>query len=142
MGYALGKGLKLDADPSGFMYHAPCHDSLEGRAVEKLGELGGFGDIAPVEHCCSEAGTLALSRPDITDSMLQRKRSAISEVQEETGERVILTNCPSCVQGLGRNMDLGVEPLHIDVAIAEKLSGSGWKNRFKEQAESATAVRF
>ena len=141
MSYALEKGLKLDGDES-CMYHAPCHDSLDGKALEKLNELGGFGVVTPVDHCCSEAGTLALSRPDITDSMLQRKRGAILEVKEETGETVMLTNCPSCVQGLGRNRDLGVEPRHIAVAVAEKMSGQAWKNHFKEQALKATAVRF
>ena len=139
--YAVGNGLKLEGNGR-CMYHAPCHDSLEGKALETLSELGGFGVVTPVDHCCSEAGTLALSRPDITDSMLQRKRDAIRDAKEETGEGVILTNCPSCVQGLGRNRDLGVEPLHIAVAIAEKLSGADWKVRFKEQAAKATAVRF
>ncbi|MCW8819609.1 MAG: (Fe-S)-binding protein, partial [Ignavibacteriaceae bacterium] len=99
-------------------------------------------DVTPVEHCCSEAGTLALSRPDITDSMLQRKRAALLDAKEETGEGVILTNCPSCVQGLGRNRELGVEPRHIAVAIAEKLSGKEWKKRFKEEAAKASGVRF
>ena len=140
-GFALRHGLKLDGSES-CMYHAPCHDSLDGKALEKLAELGGFGNVTAVDHCCSEAGTLALSRPDITGSMLQRKRAAISEKKEETGESVILTNCPSCVQGLGRNRNLEVEPRHIAVAVAEKISGSAWKNHFKEQALKATAVRF
>ena len=141
MNYALEKGLKLKGSDN-CLYHAPCHDSLKGEAVEKLGELGGFATVTPVEHCCSEAGTLAFSRPDITDSMLQRKRTAIQEVKEETGESLMLTNCPSCIQGLGRNTDLGVEPRHIAVAVAEKISGHAWKNHFREQALQATAVRF
>ena len=41
--------------------------------------LGGFGGVEAVPHCCSEAGTLALSRPDITDAMLDRKRGAFAE---------------------------------------------------------------
>uniref|UniRef100_B3EIZ5 FAD linked oxidase domain protein n=1 Tax=Chlorobium phaeobacteroides (strain BS1) TaxID=331678 RepID=B3EIZ5_CHLPB len=141
MSYAVEQGLRLEGGENR-LYHAPCHDSLDGKAVERLNELGGFGDVTPVEHCCSEAGTLALSRPDITDSMLQRKRAALLDAKEETGEGVILTNCPSCVQGLGRNRELGVEPRHIAVAIAEKLSGKEWKNRFKEEAAKASGVRF
>ncbi len=140
-GYAIRQGLKLDGRDER-LYHAPCHDSLEGNALERLKELGGFGKITPVEHCCSEAGTLALSRPDITDSMLQRKREALREAKEETGCSVILTNCPSCIQGLGRNRKLGVEPQHLAVAIAEKVSGPDWKTRFGKQAEKAIAVRF
>ena len=41
--------------------------------------LAGAGArVATVPHCCSEAGTLALSRPDITDAMLHRKRAALA----------------------------------------------------------------
>ena len=141
MTYALERGLQLEGTDNS-LYHAPCHDSLGGKAVEELGRLGGFAKVTPVEHCCSEAGTLALSRPDITDSMLQRKRDAIEKARKETNGKVILTNCPSCVQGLGRNRDLGVEAKHITVAIAEKISGPVWKARFREQAAKANAVRF
>jgi D-lactate dehydrogenase (cytochrome) len=55
---------------------------------------------------------------------------------------VILTNCPSCVQGLGRNLDLGIEPQHIVVALAEKRSGSGWMELMRVQASKGTAVSF
>jgi hypothetical protein len=54
----------------------------------------------------------------------------------------VLTNCPACVQGLGRSRNVGVEPLHIAVALAEKLSGAEWKKQFLEQAARATAVAF
>jgi len=142
MSYAIEQGLRLEGDES-CLYHAPCHDSLGGNALGELQAMGGFDTVTPVEHCCSEAGTMALSRPDITDSMLHRKREAISDCLEHAGSRkVILTNCPSCVQGLGRSRDLGIEPMHMTVAIAEKISGSNWKERFLEQAARATAVSF
>ncbi|NTW70211.1 MAG: DUF3683 domain-containing protein [Chlorobiaceae bacterium] len=139
--YALEKGLKLDA-VGDYLYHAPCHDSLSGRAQETLRSIGGFSSVTPVPHCCSEAGTLSLSRPDITDSMLHRKRDAIEETGRHTPSRVILTNCPSCVQGLGRNLDLGIEPLHIVVALAEKLSGPAWREAMLSQASKASKVTF
>jgi FAD/FMN-containing dehydrogenase/Fe-S oxidoreductase len=142
MTYALERGLKLEGGES-CLYHAPCHDSLGGNALKELQETGGFSVVTAVPHCCSEAGTMALSRPDITDSMLQRKREAISACLDKSGDRgVILTNCPSCVQGLGRNRDLGIHPLHTAVAIAEKLTGKEWKQRFLEQAARANAVSF
>jgi Fe-S oxidoreductase len=94
-----------------------------------------------VPHCCSEAGTLALSRPDITDSMLHRKREAFALVLK--GEKAtVLTNCPSCLQGLGRNRELGITPVHIAVALAEKYSGAEWKKKFLVQAARATAISF
>jgi FAD/FMN-containing dehydrogenase/Fe-S oxidoreductase len=140
--YALERGLKLEGEGD-WLYHAPCHDSLEGQALEVLSKLGGFGSVEPVPHCCSEAGTLSMSRPDITDSMLHHKRSALAEpLGERPAGARILTNCPSCVQGLGRNIPLGVEPRHIAVALAEKISGAGWLDRFREQARRAHAVSF
>jgi len=139
--YALEKGLRLGGDGK-YLYHAPCHDSLGGKAVETLRKFGGFGSVEAVPHCCSEAGTLALSRPDITDSMLHRKRDAIRDAMNGTPHQVILTNCPSCVQGLGRNMDLGIEPKHLVVALAEKHSGAGWTEILLAQANRASAVSF
>jgi FAD/FMN-containing dehydrogenase/Fe-S oxidoreductase len=139
--YLLERGLHVEGTGE-YLYHAPCHDSLEGRANTVLAELGGFGDVKAVPHCCSEAGTLSLSRPDITDSMLHRKREAFLEVIGEGKKATVLTNCPSCLQGLGRSRDVGVQPLHIAVALAEKLSGAEWKNKFLEQAARATTVAF
>ncbi|MBV5303646.1 MAG: DUF3683 domain-containing protein [Chlorobium sp.] len=139
--YALGKGMKLNGGGD-YLYHAPCHDSLSGKGGETLRTLGGFGLVTAVPHCCSEAGTLALSRPDITDSMLHRKRDAITEGMHGRSGAVILTNCPSCVQGLGRNLDLGVVPQHIVVALAEKISGSGWMELMRKQTAGAAAVSF
>ncbi|MBK9519896.1 MAG: DUF3683 domain-containing protein [Anaeromyxobacter sp.] len=141
-GYAAEQGLTV---PGGgdYLYHAPCHDSLDGKAGAVLGRLGGFGSVVAVPHCCSEAGTLSLSRPDITEKMLHRKQDAFGEaLHEHPGRSVVLTNCPSCVQGLGRSRGLGVEARHIAVALAEKLSGAGWLDRFRAEAARAHAVHF
>jgi FAD/FMN-containing dehydrogenase/Fe-S oxidoreductase len=139
--YLLRQGLKLDAKGE-YLYHAPCHDSLSGKALQTLRGIGGFGSITAVPHCCSEAGTLSISRPDITDSMLQRKREAIRESLHGKGDTIMLTNCPSCVQGIGRNLDLGIIPKHIAVALAEKHSGSGWIDLFRNQAATVSKVTF
>jgi Fe-S oxidoreductase len=139
--YALERGLRLLGEGS-FLYHAPCHDSLDGKATKVLKDIGGFGSVQSVPHCCSEAGTLSLSRPDITDSMLHRKQAALAEAIGELQKVTVLTNCPSCVQGLGRSRGLGVEPKHIAVALAEKFSGAGWKEQFLSQASRATAIAF
>jgi len=139
--YTLDKGLKLEGRED-YLYDAPCHDSLFGKADQTLRTLGGFGSVTAVPHCCSEAGTLALSRPDITDSMLHRKRDAIMDVMHGKKKAVILTNCPSCVQGLGRNLDLGIEPRHIIVELAEKLSGAGWKQSLQNRILKGIVVSF
>lgn len=139
--YLQEKGLALNGKNT-YMYHAPCHDSLGGKAPDILKKIGGFDDVVSVPNCCSEAGTLALSRPDITDSMLQRKREAIKDSMKENDSNVILTNCPSCVQGLGRNLDIGIEPRHILVDLAEKVSGKDWQRQFEINARKAKAVSF
>ncbi len=140
-GYLLERGLQLEGGGQ-FLYHAPCHDSLDGKAAKVLHDLGGFGAVQAVPHCCSEAGTLALSRPDITGAMLHRKRDAFVEAIGTGQKATVLTNCPACVQGLGRSRDVGVQPLHIAVALAEKLSGADWKKEFLAQAARATAIAF
>ena len=137
--YMLERGLKVEGADS-CLYHAPCHDSLDSKATGVLKKLGGFGVITPVPNCCSEAGTLSLSRPDITDSMLDRKRAAFAEVLDRE-KRTVLTNCPSCLQGLGRMRDI-IKPMHVAVALAEKHSGPEWKKKFLVQAGRATAVSF
>jgi len=124
-----------------FLYPAPCHDSLDGRGAALLAAAGATVGVVP--HCCSEAGTLALSRPDITGAMLHRKRAALVEERAgRPGQSVLLTNCPSCLTGLGRNRDLGIEPRHIAVELARTLSGPGWLDSLRVRARTAQPVRF
>jgi Fe-S oxidoreductase len=140
--FALKLGARVEHGGD-WLYHAPCHDSLEGRAPEVLAKLAGM-KLERVPHCCSEAGTLALSRPDVSDAMLHRKRAALAEAVETRRDdaRVVLTNCPSCLQGLGRNAALGVTARHIAVELARAASGRGWMEAFRERAARAVAIRF
>lgn len=138
--YAAQQGLKLPGGGN-YLYHAPCHDSMQGTAAATLKSMGDVR-LQPVPHCCSEAGTLALSRPDISHAMLHRKRVAIEEGLKETAAgQVMLTNCPSCLQGLGRHGSL-VCPRHIAVEMARLLSGDDWLTRFRQQAARAIPIRF
>jgi FAD/FMN-containing dehydrogenase/Fe-S oxidoreductase len=138
--FAVDAGLRLEGERS-VLYHTPCHDSLGGKGVETLARAGYAAEAVP--HCCSEAGTLSLSRPDITDSMLHRKAEALREaVAGRPPGTVILTNCPSCVQGLGRNASSGAAPRHVAIELASRVSGEGWPEAFRAQAARAKAVRF
>jgi D-lactate dehydrogenase (cytochrome) len=138
--YLAEVGLNL-VGSGDYLYHAPCHDSLAGQAGKVLQKVGGFNSIVSVPHCCSEAGTLALSRPGITGQMLDRKRDALQAAMD-ANRRTVLTNCPSCIQGLGRNRDLGIQPKHIVVELAQKHAGEAWRSQFEAIARHATAVRF
>jgi D-lactate dehydrogenase (cytochrome) len=95
-----------------------------------------------VPHCCSEAGTLALSRPDITEAMRHRKSVSTREILAGTNGTVMLTNCPSCLQGLGRNVDTDARPRHIVVEMARRLSGDGWLDILRARAAAAQAIHF
>lgn len=142
--FALEQGLTLEGEVTSktYLYHTPCHDSLDGKALKVMEKLGGFGEVTTVPDCCSEAGTMSLSRPDITNGMLHRKRASIQKAMPESGKATILTNCPSCIQGLGRNKDMGLETEHLTVALARKFSGENWQEEFKLQAAKAKAVSF
>ncbi len=137
----MERGLRVEGGED-VLYHAPCHDSLDGRAAELLEACGGARRVETVPHCCSEAGTLALSRPDISDAMLDRKRQALRAAMGDREEATVLTNCPSCLQGLGRCAPMGVRPQHLAVHLAERLDGPGWPERLRERAAAAQVIHF
>ncbi|WP_028319181.1 DUF3683 domain-containing protein [Desulfobulbus elongatus] len=124
-----------------YLYHAPCHDSLQGEGTLMLRRLG--AKAVAVAGCCSEAGTLALSRPDIAGAMLRRKRDHLRAATEgHPGPHTIVTNCPSCISGLGRNRDLAVEPQHLAVLLAESLGGATWRQELIGLVRNAEVITF
>lgn len=138
--FAGSRGLALPKDGTA-LYHTPCHDSFDGAGLAVLASTLGVA-ATDVPHCCSEAGTLALSRPDIAEAMRHRKREALSAAKGPgAGRPVVLTNCPSCLTGLKRNEDLGVEPRHVAVEAARRLSPD-WRALFAERARNAAVIRF
>jgi len=124
------------------LYHTPCHDSLDGKADQILKNHTGYS-LKKIPHCCSEAGTLALSRPDISSTMLIRKGSALKsgKINPEKDE-IILTNCPSCITGLGRNRNKGVIPRHIAVELAIQKGGTNWREELIRQVSGSERVTF
>ena len=82
--------------------------------------------LDPVPHCCSEAGTLALSRPDIAEAMLHRKREAMAEALRAARRARAPDQLPLMLDGAGAQAVLGVEARHVVVELARTLSGDGW----------------
>ena len=109
------------------LYHAPCHDSLDGQGL-KLLKQAGAATVITVPHCCGEAGTLALSRPDIAHAMFQRKAKALAEkIDPSKPLAACITNCPACLQGLGRQQRrTTVRAVHLTEALAEMHGGQFW----------------
>ena len=138
--FSLEAGLMARVGGEVF-YHKPCHDSLEGRGEDVL-KKAGLG-VAGVPHCCSEAGTMALSRPDISCALLARKAVALQgAIGKGPAGAVLITNCPSCLTGLGRNAGLGASPRHMAVELAERTGGKGWKEELGEMLKNAETVNF
>ncbi len=121
--FVRSRGLVVPAGAD-CLYHAPCHDSLAGEGLRTIAALGRQATVVPA--CCSEAGTLALSRPDIAGALRERKGAAL-RAAHGPGTIDILTNCPSCIQGLGRNAaKTEVRPKHVAVDLAERAGGPDW----------------
>ena len=139
--FVLENGLEVRGS-SNCLYHAPCHDSLDGEASTLLSEYTGYS-VESIPHCCSEGGTLSMSRPDITNAMLKRKREEIQLYTGQKGrETTLLTNCPSCIQGLGRNSDLDIVPRHLAVELAIQSGGQNWEEKLKERVKQAEVITF
>ncbi len=135
-----GNGRFSFRRPETLLYHTPCHDSLDGAGPHLLGRL--YAKVACVPDCCSEAGTLALSRPDIASAMLERKRESLKRAMIGNAAALVATNCPSCISGLGRNREMGLSPRHITVILAEILGGEGWRDDFSRLVAGAEKVTF
>ncbi|MFO7751790.1 MAG: DUF3683 domain-containing protein [Desulfobacteraceae bacterium] len=140
--FALDKNAPVSLDEK-FMYHAPCHDSMEGKGKRIINSKT-EAEVHAIPFCCSEAGTMAMSRPDISDSMLNRKQEAIGSFMEHhTDFKKILTNCPSCLQGLGRcSARHKIEPVHLSVELAGQIGGKGWKNELDDLVKESTLIQF
>ena len=126
--------------PETLLYHTPCHDSLDGAGPNLLGRL--YAGVNSVPDCCSEAGTLALSRPDIAYAMLERKRESLEKAMAGNNATIIATNCPSCLSGLGRNREIGIIPRHMAVVLAEALGGEKWMSECSLLVANAERVTF
>jgi Fe-S oxidoreductase len=140
-GFVLKTGVKINAGET-CLYHRPCHDSLDGQG-EALLETCGYR-VTPVPHCCSEAGTLSLSRPDISNAMLARKQRTLSGIIGASGQPGIklLTHCPSCLQGLGRNADKNIIPRHMTEELAIQIGGKDWEKEAGTLVQNAERIIF
>ena len=134
-----GCNVQLETD---CCYHAPCHDSLNGQGEEILRTITS-GTVRPVPFCCSEAGTMSLSRPDISNAMLIRKQQAIREcIPPDDAESIILTNCPSCIQGLSRNAGSGIRPVHMAEHLALTIGGPDWETALNRYMTNCEVISF
>ncbi|MFZ0467564.1 MAG: FAD-binding oxidoreductase, partial [Thiogranum sp.] len=149
--YLLEKGVSLEGVTGRqYLYHDPCHTPMKTYApLEVAGKLLG-GDVRLSDRCCGEAGTLAVSRPDIATQIRFRKEEELREGirgftgrdRVEQGEVKLVTSCPACQQGLSRYAeDTGLESDYIVVELANNKLGEGWQQRFVDAVKSGGIER-
>ncbi|MGB1255156.1 MAG: DUF3683 domain-containing protein [Thiolinea sp.] len=142
--YLLEKDVKLEGvEGVQYMYHDPCHSPMKSYAPIKVAsELTGK-NVVMTDRCCGEAGTFAVSRPDIASQLRFRKDESLrAGIKELTGNNTarngdvkLLTSCPACVQGLSRYADdTGLDTDYIVVEMANHLLGEHWQRDFVDKA--------
>ncbi len=138
--YLLEKGVHLEAGQGvQYLYHDPCHTPMKTHNPIQVASTLMGQPVMLSDRCCGEAGTFALSRPDIATQLRFRKQEQLAQgIQALTGETTaiagnvkLLTSCPSCQQGLARYADdTGLETDYIVVELANHLLGREWEKQF------------
>ena len=149
--YLMEKGVKLDAvDGRRYLYHDPCHTPMKTYAPLQVANRLLGAEVRLSDRCCGEAGTLAVSRPDIATQIRFRKQQELQDGvraftgkdRVENGEVKMLTSCPACQQGLSRyEADSGLKSDYIVVELANHKLGDGWQQRVVERAKSGGIER-
>lgn len=149
--YLLEQGVSLDGvEGTQYLYHDPCHTPMKTHDPIKVASTLMGKDVKLSDRCCGEAGTLAVSRPDISTQIRFRKQEELQkgveamtgEVMAKDGNVKLLTSCPACVQGLSRyGDDTGLETTYIVSELANKVLGDGWQKRFVERAKEGGIER-
>jgi FAD/FMN-containing dehydrogenase/Fe-S oxidoreductase len=151
--YLMEKGVRLE-NVTGvrYMYHDPCHSPMKKhdplQVVNTLMNSAQNGVIEKNDRCCGEAGTLAVTRPDVSTQVRFRKemevRIGVEQIRAagHTGEVKMLTSCPSCLQGLKRfNDDAEMDADYIVVELAKNLLGPDWLPQFVQRANAGGIER-
>lgn len=83
-------------------YHDPCH-LVRGQGIKKeprqlLSAAAEYREMADADMCCGGAGSFFTDYPDISDSIIDKKRQNI----EATGADIVVTGCPGCLIQLNK----------------------------------------
>lgn len=142
--YLMEKGFAVEDVPGQqYLYHDPCHSPMKTYDPMKVSRALLNDKVALSDRCCGEAGTFAVSRPDVATQVKFRKAEEIHKgIQSLTGKETVsagevkmLTSCPACMQGLARYEDeTGLEADYIVVEIAKSVLGENWDKGFVDEA--------
>jgi FAD/FMN-containing dehydrogenase/Fe-S oxidoreductase len=145
--YLMEKGLKLNqATGVQYMYHDPCHSPMKIHNPLKVASTLMATEVIDSDRCCGEAGTMAVSRPDIATQLRFRKEEEIllgvkdltgKAGKADKGKVKMLTACPACQQGLNRYADsTGVDTDYIVVEMAANWLGANWQDDFIKRIQN------
>ncbi len=150
--YLMEKGMKLEGVPGvKYLYHDPCHTPMKTHAPVKVASTLMGQEVLLSDRCCGEAGTFAVSRPDIATQVRSRKEeelhrgiAALTGADRARGGNVkMLTSCPSCQQGLLRYADsTGLDTDYIVVELARLRLGESWVRDFIDKAKAGGIERI
>jgi len=134
-------------NPTGvhYLYHDPCHTPMKTHKPLKVASKLMGKEVFLSDRCCGDAGTLAMSRPDIATQIRYRKEEEIKQgVHQLTGSEStkennvkLLTSCPACQKGLSNYAGTtGVQTDYIVVELASQLLGKNWQSEFIQRIQS------
>ncbi|MCK5386494.1 MAG: DUF3400 domain-containing protein, partial [Gammaproteobacteria bacterium] len=133
-----------------YMYHDPCHTPMKKHNPIRVSETLLGQDVLLADRCCGEAGTLSVSRPDISTQIRFRKQDELQKgISQLTGELKVkdnkvklLTSCPACQQGLSRyENDTGLQTEYIVIELANRILGEKWEKEFIEKVKTGGVER-
>ena len=151
--FLLEKGMKLEGvNGTRYMYHDPCHTPMKLQdPLKTVNALITTIDNVKIEkndRCCGEAGTLAVSRPDISTQIRFRKEEEMLKGADKlradgfAGDVKILTSCPACLQGLTRyDDDSSTTADYIVVEMAKHVLGENWLPDYVARANNGGIER-
>lgn len=134
-----------------YLYHEPCHTPMKTyNSITVASALMGQ-EVHLSDRCCGEAGTFAVSRPDIAVQVKSRKeeelyqeiRTLAGSDRARSGNVKMLTSCPACQQGLERYSES--TGLDIDYNVVELLRqrhGENWAQEFIERVQRGGIERI
>jgi Fe-S oxidoreductase len=150
----MEKNVKLEGiDGVRYMYHDPCHSPMKLQdPLKTVNALITTDDNVKIEkndRCCGEAGTLAVSRPDVSTQIRFRKEQEMTKGADKlradgfTGDVKVLTSCPACLMGLTRfDEDAGTNADYIVVEMAKHILGSNWLPDYVSNANNGGIERI
>lgn len=149
--YLMEKGISTDnIEGVQYLYHDPCHTPMKQHNPVKVASHLLGKEVTLSDRCCAEAGTLAVTRPDISHQIRSRKLEELTQgIQQLTGKNKaedgnvkLLTSCPACQQGLSRYSEAtGLETDYIVVELANHLLGKDWQQQFIDTVKQGGVER-